>query len=72
MGALDLPDRTKRYPSSREEGEIDVQMCPCGKAMESRSNIVGECEMHVEEPNAFEEEMREIYECDIGRVWYTI
>ena len=30
----------------RREEEEDAQMCPCGKAKESRSRIVGECEMH--------------------------
>ena len=30
---LDLPERRKRYASSREEEEI-AQMCPYGKAVE--------------------------------------
>ena len=34
LGDLDLPERRKRYTSSREEEEIDAQMCPCGKAIE--------------------------------------
>ena len=33
VGDLDLPERRKRYASSREEEEI-AQMCPCGKALE--------------------------------------
>ena len=33
VGDLDLPERRKRYASSREEEEI-AQMCPCGKAVE--------------------------------------
>ena len=40
VGDLDLPERTKRYTSSRKEGEEDVQTCPCGKA-KSRTHIVG-------------------------------
>ena len=40
-------------------------MCPCGKAMESGTHIVGECEVCKEERDVFEE-MREIYECDMG------
>ena len=32
-GDLDLPER-KRYASSREKEEEDVQMGPCGKAVE--------------------------------------
>ena len=41
VGHLDLPERRKRYASSREEEEI-TQMCPCGKAEESRTHIVGD------------------------------
>ena len=55
VGDLDLPERRKRYASSREEEE-DAQMCPSGKAVESRTHIVGECEISKEE--------REIDECD--------
>ena len=64
-GDLDLPERRKRYTSSREEEEIDAQMCPCGKAIESRTHIVGECEMYKEERDVLEEETREIDECDM-------
>ena len=46
---LDLPERRKRYTSSREEEDVDAQMCPCGKAIESIFHIVGECEMYKEE-----------------------
>ena len=66
VGDLDLPERRKRYASSREdEEEIDAQMCPCGKAMESRTHMVGECEMYKEERNVLGEEMREIDQCDM-------
>ena len=42
-------------------------MCPCGKAIESRSNIVaGERDRYKEEPDVFEERMREIDECDMA------
>ena len=64
VGDLDLPERRKRYTSSREEEEIDAQMCPCGKAIESRTHIVGECEIYKEERDVLEE-MREIEECDM-------
>ena len=47
LGDLDLPERRKRYTSSRGEEE-DAQMCPCGKAVESRTHIVGECEVYKE------------------------
>ena len=33
-GELDLPDRRKRYTSSREEEEEDAQTCPCGKVID--------------------------------------
>ena len=46
VGDLDLPERM-RYTSSREEEE-DAQMCPCGKAKESRTHIRGECEVYKE------------------------
>ena len=44
LGGLGLPERRKRYTSSREEEEVDAQMCPCGKAIESGGHTVGECE----------------------------
>ena len=40
-------------------------MCPCGKAIESRTQIVGECEIHKEERDVLEEEIRETEECDM-------
>ena len=39
-------------------------MCPCGKSVESRTHIVGECEIYKEERDVLEEEMRKIDECD--------
>ena len=38
---LDLPERRKRYTSSREDKEVDVQLCPCGKAIEGRTHTLG-------------------------------
>ena len=64
VGDVDLPERTKEVhysgTSSREEEE-DAQMCPCCKA-ESRTHIVGECEMYKEERDVLQEEMRPIGE----------
>ena len=40
-------------------------MCPCGKAIESRTHLVGECEMYKEERRVLEQEMRETDECDM-------
>ena len=67
VGDLDLPERRKRHTSSREEEEIDAQMCPCGKSIKSRTHIVGECEINKEERDVLEEEMREIDECDMAK-----
>ena len=57
------PKEERGIPVGREEEEIDAQVCPCGKATESRTHIVGECEMYKEERYVFQEEMREIDEC---------
>ena len=50
--------------SSREEEEVHAQMYPCGKPLESRTHILGECEMHEEERDVLEEETRKSDECD--------
>ena len=35
VGDLDLPERRKRYTSSREEEEdVDAHMCPCGTTID--------------------------------------
>ena len=62
VGDLDLPERRKRYISSREEAEMDALMCPCGTAIDSRTHIVGECEIY-KERHALE--MRKLDECDM-------
>ena len=62
VGDLRLPER-KRYTSCREEEEQIAQMCPCGKAVESRTHSE-ECEMHKEERDVLEE-MRQTDECDV-------
>ena len=51
--------------SSRGEEEIDAQICPCGKAIESRNHILGECETCNKERDVLEEELRELNECDM-------
>ena len=57
------PARNKRSTSSREEEE-DAQMCPCGRAKESRTHVIWKCEMYNEERNVLEE-MEKIDECDM-------
>ena len=55
VGELDLPERRKRYTSSRKEEGVDAQVCMCGKAIESFTYMVGECEMYEEERDMLEE-----------------
>ena len=66
VGDLDLPERRTRYTSGREEEET-VQMCPCGKAVASRTHIVGYCEIYKEERDVLKEEMRKIDECGMEK-----
>ena len=53
--------RKKMYTSSREEEE-DAQRCPCRKAQQSRTHIMGEYEIHKEERDVLE--MSKTDECD--------
>ena len=57
----------KEYTSRREEEEEDAQLCPYGKAKESRTHIVGEVERSNEERDVLEEEMRNIDGCDMEK-----
>ena len=52
FGYLDLPERRKRYASSKEK-EI-AQVCPCGKTVE-RTHLVGECEIYKDERDQLKE-----------------
>ena len=45
---LDLPEK-RGISTSRGEEEEDSQIYPCGKAIESRNYMVGECETYKEE-----------------------
>ena len=40
----------------------EAQTCPCGKARESRTHIVAECELYQEERDTLEKEIREVNE----------
>ena len=60
VGDLDLPERRRRYTSKRVEEEVDKQNCPCGKAIESRTHIVAECELYQEKRDVLEGEMRDL------------
>ena len=64
VGDLDLPERRNRYTSSREEEDVATHICPCGATIESRTLIIGECEIDKEERDALEE-MRKLDECDL-------
>ena len=62
-----LPPLAHRLSTnSREEEEEDAQACPCGKAVESRTHTVGECEIYKEERGVFEE-MRKLDECGMEK-----
>ena len=65
-GDLDLPERGRRYTSSREEEDVATNMCPCGTTIESITyiRVVRECGICKEEQGALEE-MRKLYECDM-------
>ena len=63
VGDLDLPERRKIYTSSREEEDVDAHICPCGTTIESRTRILGECEIYKEEQGALE--MRKLDERDM-------
>ena len=66
VGDLDLPERRKRYTSSREEEDVATDMCPCGTTIESRTHIVGECEISKEKRDALGE-MRKLDVCDMEK-----
>ena len=61
VGDLDLPERRKRYAISREE-DVATKMCPCGTTIQSRTHIVGECEISKKERDALV--MRKLDGCD--------
>ena len=65
VGNLDVPERRKGYTSSPEEEGVDERMCPCGTTKESRTHIIGECEIYKEEGDVLEEEIRKLDECDM-------
>ena len=66
VGDLDLPERKKRYTSSREEEDVATIMCQCGTTIESRTRIVGECTIFKEERDALAE-MRKLDVCDMEK-----
>ena len=47
------PARKKRYTSSREEGGVDEESCPCDKAIKN-SHPVARYELHREERDVLE------------------
>ena len=65
VGDLDLPERRKRYASSRGEEEEDAQMCPCGNAVEWNSPS-GECEIYKKERDLLEE-TRKLDKCGMEK-----
>ena len=67
VGDLDLPERRKRRTGSRAGGVEGVQSFPYGNADETRSYILGGCELYKEEWNVLEEEMSKIDGCDMEK-----
>ena len=61
VGGRDLPETSNRYTSGQTQ-EKGAQMCPCGKAKESRNHIVGAREKYKEERDVLED-MRQTDEC---------
>ena len=67
VGDLDLPERRKRYTSKRVEEKVDEQNCPCGKAVESRTHMIAECELYQEE-----QDVLEVGNAGLGQRWHEI
>ena len=44
----------KKKKSEDEEEEELAHMCPCGKTVESRTHVIGECEINKEERDVLE------------------
>ena len=63
VGDLDLPDRRKRYTSSRQEEDVAAHVCPCGRTIESKAHTKEDCEICKEERDALGE-MRKLDVCD--------
>ena len=65
VGDLNLTKRRKRYTNSGEAEDVATNMCPCGTILESRTYLVGECEIFKEERDALQE-MRKLDVCGMG------
>ena len=52
------------YTSSREEKDVATHMCPCGTPIESRTHVVGKCQIYKKERDALEE-MKKLDVCDV-------
>ena len=68
-GDPDLPERRRRYTSSRGEEEEGAQIWPCGKAAESRIHMVGECKKCIQGGTGCVRggDMRKIDECGMKK-----
>ena len=58
VGDLYLPERRNRSTNSRAKEEVDAQMCPCGKAVNSRTHGAGESDLSKKERDVVNEETR--------------
>ena len=61
---LELPERSKGFTSSRQEGGLDSDMFHCGITTERNTHIVRQCEVYHEERHVFKNEMRKLDERD--------
>ena len=71
VGDLDVPGRKKRHTRSWEEENVATKLCPCGTTTESRTHMVGECEIYKDERDALEEEIKKLDVCyveEFGRL----
>ena len=60
--APDLVFTSSSSPNREEEDVNNAQVCPCGKAVESRTHVEERCEKCKEERDVFQEKTREIHE----------
>lgn len=73
MGGLDLRKRRRRYTSSPEGEEVEAHNCPCGKAIESVTNIIAKCELFKGERDALGGGMGDVNEGGMNRLMhYTV
>ena len=56
--------KKKKNTSSRQEEDLDPDLCVCGTKESKTHIVVGECVVRNEERDALKEEMRKLDECN--------